>query len=206
MAERKATNKYYPPEWNPKDGSINKFVGQHPLRDRARKLDQGILIVRFEMPYNVYCDTCKNHIAKGRRYNAEKKSIGKYFTTTIWSFSMKCHHCSARIEVQTDPQNRDYALSKGIHRVLAEETKNDTVTSTYSMTGDEKQDEMRNDPFKRLEHLQEDKEFADEEKVHLIDLLEFRDRLASADYQNNSALRKSFRVILGLLLQNFCKD
>ena len=27
-------------------GSINKFRGSHPLRDRARKLDQGIVIVR----------------------------------------------------------------------------------------------------------------------------------------------------------------
>jgi len=48
MAERKATNKYYPPDWTPDKGSINKYVGQHPLRDRARKLDQGILIIRSE--------------------------------------------------------------------------------------------------------------------------------------------------------------
>jgi len=72
MAERKSTNKYYPPEWEPQHGSVNKFVGQHPLRERARKINQGILIVRFEMPYNVYCEACNNHIAKGRRYNAEK--------------------------------------------------------------------------------------------------------------------------------------
>ena len=28
-------------------GGLNKFNGQHALRERARKLDQGILIIRF---------------------------------------------------------------------------------------------------------------------------------------------------------------
>lgn len=28
-------------------GSLNKFHGQHALRERARKLDQGILIIRY---------------------------------------------------------------------------------------------------------------------------------------------------------------
>ena len=32
-----------------------QITGQHPLRDRARKLDQGILIIRFEMPFNCWC-------------------------------------------------------------------------------------------------------------------------------------------------------
>jgi coiled-coil domain-containing protein 130 len=33
-------------------GGLNKFHGQHALRERARKLDQGILIIRF-----VSCET-----------------------------------------------------------------------------------------------------------------------------------------------------
>jgi coiled-coil domain-containing protein 130 len=30
-------------------GGLNKFHGQHALRERARKLDQGILIIRYEL-------------------------------------------------------------------------------------------------------------------------------------------------------------
>lgn len=136
-----------------------QFQGQHPLRDRARKLDEGILVIRcdmqwsgvagaavlsassggrratpaqlhrqsnsshlacscmheagraaarlaaaqrlrrmsqhsrlvtppnldwavhmvlccrFEVPFNIWCDTCGEHIAKGVRFNAEKKQV-----------------------------------------------------------------------------------------------------------------------------------
>lgn len=48
-------------------GSINKYHGTHALRERANKLHLGILIIRFEMPYNIWCEGCKNHIGMGVR-------------------------------------------------------------------------------------------------------------------------------------------
>ena len=60
--------------------------------ERAKKLaTEGILTIRFEMPYNVRCTGCDNHIGKGVRFNAEKKTIGKYLSTKILSFRMMCH-------------------------------------------------------------------------------------------------------------------
>lgn len=48
--------------------------------------------------------TCNNHIGMGVRYNAEKKKIGNYFSTPIYSFRCKCHLCDAWFEIQTDPK------------------------------------------------------------------------------------------------------
>lgn len=103
MGERKGTNKYYPPDYDPKKGGLNKFLGTHALRERARKVHMGIIIIRFEMPYNIWCDGCNNHIGMGVRYNAEKTKIGMYYTTPVYQFRMKCHLCDNHFEIKTDP-------------------------------------------------------------------------------------------------------
>ncbi|KAF9048409.1 DUF572-domain-containing protein [Panaeolus papilionaceus] len=106
-------NKYYPPDYDPSQGSLNKARGKHALGDRARKLDQGILITRFELPFNIWCGTCNNHIGMGVRYNAEKKKIGNYYSTPIYSFRCKCHLCDGWFEIQTDPKNTRYVVVSG---------------------------------------------------------------------------------------------
>ncbi|KAF9466461.1 DUF572-domain-containing protein [Collybia nuda] len=106
-------NKYYPPDYDPSHGSLNKYRGKHALGDRARKIDQGILITRFELPFNIWCGTCNNHIGMGVRYNAEKKKIGAYYSTPIFSFRCKCHLCDGWFEIQTDPKNTRYVVTSG---------------------------------------------------------------------------------------------
>ena len=93
-----------------------QYNGQHPLRERAKKLDQGILVIRFEMPFNVWCNGCGHLIGKGVRFNAEKKAIGNYYSTKIWSFSMTSPCCQEHIEVQTDPKNHEYIVVAGARR------------------------------------------------------------------------------------------
>ncbi|KAF7312158.1 Inositol polyphosphate phosphatase [Mycena indigotica] len=109
-------NKYYPPDFFDnieKHSSLNSYRGKHALGDRARKLDQGILITRFELPFNIWCGTCNNHIGMGVRYNAEKKKIGNYYSTPIFSFRCKCHLCDGWFEIQTDPKNTRYVVVSG---------------------------------------------------------------------------------------------
>ncbi|KAI6099833.1 DUF572-domain-containing protein [Pisolithus sp. B1] len=107
-------NKYYPPDYDgEKHKSLNAYRGKHALGDRARKLDKGILITRFELPYNIWCGTCNNHIGMGVRYNAEKKKVGMYYSTPIYSFRCKCHLCDGWFEIQTDPKNTRYVVVSG---------------------------------------------------------------------------------------------
>jgi hypothetical protein len=42
----------------------------------------------------------------GVRYNAEKKKIGSYYSTPIYSFRCKCHLCDGWFEIETDPKVR----------------------------------------------------------------------------------------------------
>lgn len=117
MGERKGTNKYYPPDFDPsKHRSLNAYHGVHALRERGRKADKGIIIIRFEMPYNAWCLSCKKPIGMGVRYNAEKTKVGMYHSTPIFQFAMNCAMCAGRLVMQTDPQNFDYICVEGIRR------------------------------------------------------------------------------------------
>ena len=40
----------------------------------------------------------------GVRYNAEKTQVGKYYSTPIFQFRMKCHLCDNHFEIRTDPK------------------------------------------------------------------------------------------------------
>lgn len=190
MAERKAVNKYYPPEWTPGHGSINKFRNSHPLRDRARKLHLGILVIRFEMPYNIWCDGCGNHIGTGVRYNAEKSKVGMYYSTPIYKFRMKCHLCDNHFEIKTDPQNMDYEIVCGARRQERrwDPKENEQVAPDDKEIGKK----MATDAMFKLEHDVDDKGKVKIVTPNLARLEHLQDRWRD-DYASNQLLRKSFR-------------
>lgn len=191
MGERKGVNKYYPPDFDPaKHGSINGYRNTHPLRERARKLSQGILIIRFEMPYNIWCDGCKNHIGMGVRYNAEKKKVGNYYTTPIYRFRMKCHLCVNYIEMQTDPATCDYVIVSGASR--KEERWNMAENEQILTTEHSEKEKLETDAMFKLDHGGKDKEKL---RAAIPSLSDLQDHQAGwkDDFQLNSSLRRKFR-------------
>lgn len=191
MGERKGQQKYYPPDWRPEHGSLDKFYGTHPLRDRARKLDRGILIIRFEMPFNIWCDGCNNHIGMGVRYNAEKTKVGMYYSTPIYKFSMKCVYCPSIIQIQTDPKNCDYTVMSGARR-QNNRWKAEDAEQIEAVEYNEKQ-RLRNDAMFNLDYGHKDKTKAAKEIPTLAELYHIQSDNWKDCYTANSLLRKKFR-------------
>ena len=176
LAAARADNFYHPPDWDPRKSSRAEHSEggrkplskedkwkAHPLRERAKKLaTEGILTIRFEMPYNVRCLGCDNHIAKGVRFNAEKKTIGKYLSTNILSFRMMCH-CedgtsrTSRltnphwIEIHTDPKNAEYVVAEGAVRVSDPALRTPAELGVEATLDSEEADKRAANPFYRLE-------------------------------------------------------
>ena len=134
-----------------------------PLREGATPLaSEGVLVIRFEMPFDVRCSHCGNRIAKGVRFDAEKKCVGKYLSTKIWSFRMLCaaedgttrtarqlsgaHH----IEVRTDPQSGDYVVVSGAQKV-EQTARSAAELGVETLLDPDEQKRLEADPFYKLE-------------------------------------------------------
>ena len=174
--------------------SGNKLAGKHALGNRARKSGQGILTVRFEMPFAIWCTTCPTEtiIGQGVRFNAEKKKIGNYFSSPIYSFRMKHTACGGWIEIKTDPKTTTYIVVDGARK---RETGEDQVREgDIVLRSEEEKEKLRNDAFAALEVTIEGRQ-QDKANGHRInELLGATDRDWDDPYAVNKRLRNGFRT------------
>ncbi|KAJ2662093.1 Protein saf4 [Coemansia sp. RSA 1285] len=211
MAERKAVNKYYPPDWDPSKGSVNKFVNQHPLRSRARKLDEGILIVRMALPFSMWCDGCGKLLAKGLRFNAEKKKAGEFLNSTIpvWSLRIKCRMCCEQwIEIQTDPEKTSYVVVSGARKKAEpeadnggngdgdgdEETLGEDIIDMASISTKTFTEKKGGSRLRELEFAEYKRKRAAQSIERLAKLKKDRDKNWKNSDRANSKLREVFRM------------
>ncbi|KAK0617231.1 CWC16 protein [Immersiella caudata] len=190
--------RYVPPD---AEGLIsgNALHKKHPLGSRASKLaSSGILTVRFEMPFPVWCDSCPKPtiIGQGVRFNAEKKRVGSYYTTPIWAFRMKHVECGNWIEVRTDPKNRGYVVSEGGRKrdVGGEEDDSLVRTGEGLILDERERKERRETAFGKLERTIEDREREVEGRQRIGELREEAERRWEDPYAQNQRLRREFRV------------
>lgn len=171
---------------------LNAYHGHHALRERGKKWEtEKILTIRFEMPYNIWCEGCKNHIGMGVRYNAEKKKVGNYYSTPVYQFRMKCHLCDNYFDIKTDPGNLDYEIISGARRQENrwDPTQNEQVVPETK----EVQRRMFDDAMYKLEHGAKDQKTAEDVKPVLSKLYQRNDDVWKDNFEANSKLRADFR-------------
>jgi coiled-coil domain-containing protein 130 len=204
----RADNFYHPPDWDPRKESRADFAtkGQpkwkaHPLRERAKKLDEGILVIRFEMPFDVRCSGCGNRIGKGVRFDAEKKCVGKYHSTKIWSFRMMCavedgtsrtdrRQNAHYIEIHTDPKIADYVIVSGAQRAATSAPAGAAAQEergVESLPDPEETARMAADPFYKLEHVAPQRAAAKARGPHIEALQAFQGAAWKDDYAASQA-------------------
>ncbi|RZS29109.1 hypothetical protein BHM03_00062796, partial [Ensete ventricosum] len=157
----------------------------------------------FEMPFNIWCGGCNSMIAKGVRFNAEKKQVGNYYSTKIWSFTMKSACCKHEIVIQTDPKNCEYVIISGAQRKTEDYDIEDAETFALpadevifciSLNGYVAERGKLADPFYRLEHQEEDLRKKKEVEPLMVRLQRVSNSRHADDYSLNRALRARVRV------------
>ncbi|MCJ1436026.1 hypothetical protein MMC27_005404 [Xylographa pallens] len=146
------------------------------------------------MPYPIWCTTCPKPtiIGQGVRFNAEKKKVGNYYSTPIFSFRMKHTACGGWIEIRTDPKNTAYVVTEGAKK---RDTGDDKVhEGEIVLRTDEERERLQNDAFAALEVKVGDKRQAATDKGRIEELLEAGDKAWDDPYAASRRLRKSFRV------------
>lgn len=162
---------------------------------RKKRGPGGAQTVRFEMPFAIWCTTCQPEaiIGQGIRFNAEKKKVGNYYTTAIWSFRMKHTACGGVIEIRTDPEKREYVVTEGGRRRETGGTAS-TEGAFGEILTEEERERRRTDAFAQLEGKKTETKVARDENDRVEELLHDRQTHWEDTYTASQRLRKSFRA------------
>jgi len=145
---------------------------------------------RFEVPFNIWCEKCGEHIAQGVRFNAEKQAVGSYHSTKVWAFSMR-HHCGSRIVIETDPKNAEYVVKAGARRKVEDYEPEDA--GLPALPDEAERQALAADPLATLERSTLQAQAAAGARAQLAALA--ADREGKRDgYALNKRLRASLRA------------
>lgn len=190
LAATQSDGYYYHPDYRKEDGSISKFNGSKG----ANQFEQRG-VIRFEFPFDGWCTSCDARHSKGSRFNAKKGKDGKYLSTTVWSFSMKCTGCPQVFIIKTDPKNSTYDFFQGLRKRDEEAL---SIPSDGQLVITNFADESGGralaavDPMERLQRDQHNKVRAATKEEQIEHLEAFQERTYH-DADANSVLRRAAR-------------
>ncbi|KAI5807428.1 hypothetical protein DFH27DRAFT_546217 [Peziza echinospora] len=166
--------------------------GNQLHRKKAPGVHGNTLTVRFEMPFNIFCNHCNGHIAQGVRFNAEKTRVGQYFTTPIWGFRMKHNVCGGAIVIHTDPKNTAYVVVEGAKKQDTGEDSGTGVIRVKPLPGEE--DAESAGVMGKLEKAAEEAKRKAIDEPRIEELRRLSERQWADPYEHSRKMRKIFRA------------
>lgn len=200
LAATQADGYYAPPEYYESGAYKKKSVSQFNENSKGNNqyLKQGV--VRFELPYDGFCQGCGEHVGKGTRFNAKKSKAGSYFTSPIYKFIMTCRVCSeVEFVIQTNPKEKCFDYVEGIHKQVQEFDTSEAGTAgvidtEYGNKLVPTTSQAHDDTLSRMESVASGARKTMTEHEQLESLMNVNNRTFSNDSGSNAAIRSTFRA------------
>jgi coiled-coil domain-containing protein 130 len=130
-------------------------------------------------------------IAKGVRFNAEKKKAGRYLGTIIFQFTMPCPNCKNTMVIKTDPRNCEYLLVSGCVKYSVDY--DESAIDTIKIQTPEEGEQLNRNPFLKLETQKNDIIKAEQQKPILSELY-YEKYILKDDFYVNQTLRRKLKM------------
>lgn len=151
MSERKAINKWYPPDYDPSK-----------LPKKKKSTNPNINRVRLMVPFSMKCVLCNEYIAAHRKFNARKETTDeKYMGVKIIHFHIKCPRCNGQLVFRTDPKTSGFEPVSGVVRNYVSSKQKDVQpqeTEDEMLERLERQ-ERENQEYQELKHKRKNNPF-----------------------------------------------
>ncbi|EFO92071.1 hypothetical protein CRE_26014 [Caenorhabditis remanei] len=190
--ERKCFQKYYPSDFDP-----SKIP-------RGSKSGPKQFVQRVMVPFNIQCNSCSEHIYKGRKFNMNREKVEEetYLGLKLFRFYMKCHNCLSEIVFRTDLEKCDYKMEHGATRLseggsgdFKQEDSEDSEDVLDPMTLLEKRVKQSNVERKKIEELEDLQEMRNgKESVDALEILK-----AEEEKQKNKEKEEEDRIVKEML-------
>ncbi|EJS42971.1 yju2p [Saccharomyces arboricola H-6] len=185
MSERKAINKYYPPDYNP----LEAEKLSRNMSKKLKTMNKSQSSIRLMTPFSMRCLECNEYIPKSRKFNGKKEVLKEKYLNSIkmYRLTISCPRCANSIAFRTDPGNSDYVMEVGGVRNYVPQKPNDGPTPNPAV---ESVDET-------LQRLVREKETEQNEKMGIkdqtddkMDLLEKRLAKIQQEQEDDEELEK----------------
>ncbi|CAI6618701.1 AAC_HP2_G0032240.mRNA.1.CDS.1 [Saccharomyces cerevisiae] len=169
MSERKAINKYYPPDYNP----LEAEKLSRKMAKKLKTMNKSHASIRLMTPFSMRCLECNEYIPKSRKFNGKKELLKEKYLDSIkiYRLTISCPRCANSIAFRTDPGNSDYVMEVGGVRKYVPQKPNDDLNAKTAV---ESIDETLQRLVREKEMEQNEKMGIKEQADDKMDLLEKR--------------------------------